>query len=156
MARLLLTMAWATLLPDDESSPSGPQHQTLPDALASSLWEQPLVEHTTVVDVEIAFDHEGRIVRYVEGPPHRGRLKFQADWACLETFGFARALKDGDVVTDLGEVYPTERSPMGLQLARHVRLRSGEDAWVQDTRSYAVDNPAGGTSAGASQCLVPE
>jgi hypothetical protein len=126
-----------------------------PDAgVTDPLWEG-FVEHTTTVDVELTFDADGRIRRYVEGSPKRRKLRFHSDEACLDTFGFATSRPDGEIVTDLGEVYATEFSPKGPQVARHVRLADGSDAWVQDTRSYAVGNPAGGTSAGVSQCLVP-
>ncbi len=155
-----LTMVWGTLPLAEWSSddPRNSVHELLhafADAgVTSPLWDG-LVEHTTTVDVELRFDGQGRITRYVEGPPIRPKLKFHSDAACEDTFGFATARPDGEVVTDLGEVYATEFSTKGPQVARHVRLRDGSDAWVQDTRSYAVDNPAGGTSAGFSQCLVP-
>ncbi len=155
VARVPLTMVWGTLPPEEWTSDDDRPRKELPGAIASSILWDGLVEHTTIVDVELAFDPAGRITRYVEGPPRHARLKFQSDWACLDTFGFATALKDGEVVTDLGDVYMNSLSPKGPQLSRHVRFRSGDDAWVQDTRSYAVDNPAGGTSAGMSQCLVP-
>jgi len=151
VVRVPLTMVWGTL-PEPEWAPDAPE-RALPDSAGDLVWER-FVEHTAHVDVELAFDRGGRLTRYVELAVHRPKLKFQADEPCRELMGFARALPDREVVTDLGEVYAMEIMARGPQLARHVRLRDGTDAWVADTRSYVTGDFETGTHAGWSNCLV--
>jgi len=120
------------------------------------LWAR-LVEHQVTVDVELAFDAAGRITRYVEGPPHKNRLRATGEESCSEKrfdpgVG-VKALAKGAIVTDLGDSYMTNLSIKGPDIIRRVRLPGGGNAWVNDRLSWEVPNPSGGTSAGGAQCL---
>lgn len=150
VARVPLTMTWATPPPaawawnaDDAAAPD-----------LDPLWAG-LVVHQARVDVEIAFAPDGRIRRYVEGPAQHATLRATGEDSCGDVFDDGpqiTVLKKGARVVDLGDTFAPSISTKGPQIVRRVR-RDGAEIWVNDTRSFAVPNPQGGTSAGMASCL---
>jgi hypothetical protein len=156
VAHVPLTMIWGVHTPAEWSPSYAPPPN---DGDILDPLEAGLVEHIAVVDVDVTFDASNRITRYLEGPPHQAPLRFVAEEHCLMTDDDPGvpviSVANGAIVTDLGDLYVTQETPKGPQVIRHVRLRGGGDVWVNDHRSWMVQNPAGGTSAAMADCLVP-
>jgi hypothetical protein len=152
VASLPVTMSWGA--PPPESWKTSGLH---PEWLTIGVLDAGLVLHETTVDVELAFAKDGRITRYVEGALHRRSLRATGleECATVDDEGPGQVpLPKGTAVLDLGQTYYTFVSAKGPEIVRLVRLR-GKDVWVNDARSYAVENPNGGTSAGGGPCLEP-
>jgi hypothetical protein len=147
---LPLTMSWG--VPPPASWKTNGVHE---ERLTIGVLDAGLVLHETSLDVELAFAKDGRITRYVEGAAHRRSLRATGSGECntVDEEGPGQVpLPKGTVVLDLGETYSTFVSAKGPEVIRLVRFR-GKDVWVNDARSYSVENPNGGSSAGGGPCL---
>jgi hypothetical protein len=152
VASVPLAMSWGA--PPPGSWKTNGLH---PEWLTIGVLDAGLVLHETMVDVELAFGKDGRVIRYVEGAVHRGSLRATGLEECdaIDDDGPGQVpLRKGTVVLDLGETYYTFVSAKGPEVVRLVRS-GGKDVWANDRRSYAVPNPKGGTSAGGGPCLEP-
>jgi len=152
VASLPVAMTWGA--PPPQSWKTNGVH---PEWLTIGVLDAGLVLHETTVDVELAFAKDGRITRYVEGAVHRRSLRATALAECdtVDDEGPGQVpLPRGAVVLDLGQTYSTFVSAKGPEIVRLVRM-GGKDVWVNDRRSFAVENPNGGTSAGGGACLEP-
>jgi hypothetical protein len=150
LVSLPVTMSWAYPAPKEW----GPAWTTWDDV--------PLVVREVTVNTEIELDSEGRIARYVERSVEQPLLRVTGDENCeggrdILAYGpFIDpwlVLEPGKLVRDLGETVVISINPKGANTARRVRTQTG-DGWTLDSVSFAVENPAGGTSAGASDCLT--
>jgi hypothetical protein len=150
LVSLPVTMSWSYPAPKEW----GPPWTTWDDV--------PLIVREVTVNTEIELDSEGRIARYVERSVEQPLLRVTGDENCeggsdILADGPAidpwLVLKPGQLVRDLGETVVISINPKGANTARRVRTQTG-DGWTLNSVSFAVENPAGGTSAGASDCLT--
>ena len=143
VVQLPVAMSWGVQPTDDVPSEDGDRPPVDLSRTGLDPYMIGLVQHAVVVDVEIALGADGRLQRYLETHVHQPLLR---------TTGQEDCPPKGETVVDLGDIYVTSWSAKGPQQVRRVRAK-GEVAWYPDILSWAVDNPAGGTSAGGAQCL---
>jgi len=149
VAHLPVAMSWG-VQPTDDVPKEGDDRAAV-DLTRTDLGplDIGLVEHDVTVDVELAFAPGGLVTRYLELHVRRPLLRVTGETNC--TMG---DLRKGQTVVDLGDSYVTFMTPKGPQRVHRVQI-AGQPAWIDEIRSWEVDNPAGGTSAGGSSCLEP-